>query len=149
MGRPNLDPESHVAFNPVTLLDMSDKQSFSQSSYFLCRNVTCEIHIGRAGVHVQHLCEQRFYKKKVRKQKIPAEISGCYSSTFTMFIELSLIKIGSLLDKINYQNAECSLNRNRMKSVLGLNIFLGRLAQEIGVSKSAGQTASTLLKVNH
>jgi hypothetical protein len=74
-----LDPDSYDALNPVTILYLCDKQSFTQPLNFLCRNATCEMHARKTKVHVRYLFEKRFLKES--KKKIAACISVCYSFT--------------------------------------------------------------------
>jgi len=49
---PLVSPESHVALNPATGIDMNDKLLFIQLCYFLCWNSVCEKSTGM-GIHVK------------------------------------------------------------------------------------------------
>jgi hypothetical protein len=62
-----LGPESHAALTPTAVLDLCDKQSFTQSHYFLCQNATCEDECS-CMINTCDTCEKSGSARKVRRR---------------------------------------------------------------------------------
>jgi hypothetical protein len=115
-----IDPKSHAALTPTTVLHLCDKQSLTPSCHFLCQNATCEIYIGTMRVHVWYLCE-KFSTSKM----IPTQISAYYSSTqksywqnckYHALTKEKLDEIGSTLNII-FGNPSDTVHRRIRRSI--------------------------------